>query len=107
MTSTVGGWFGSGPAKAKPAELVEFKPTATLTEAWKGDTGEANGHLFTRRPKVTDVLAAGGSRVVRIAVPTGNTVWKTDAGVKLSAGAGAGQGWCWRVAARANCWRWI
>ncbi len=46
MTSTVGGWFGSGPAKAKPAELVEFKPTASLIEAWKGDTGDAGGHLF-------------------------------------------------------------
>ena len=92
MTSTVGGWFGSGPAKAKPAELVEFKPTATLTEAWKGDTGDANGHLFHPQAEGDDVLAAGGSRVVRIAVPTGNTVWKTEAGVKLSAGAGAGQG---------------
>jgi outer membrane protein assembly factor BamB len=90
--STVGGWFGSGPAKAKPAELVEFKPTATLTEAWKGDTGDANGHLFHPQAEGDAVLAAGGSRVVRIAVPTGNTVWKTDAGVKLSAGAGAGQG---------------
>jgi len=38
------------------------------------------------------VFAAGGSRVVRLAVPTGNSVWKTDTGVKLSAGAGVGQG---------------
>ena len=30
MTSTVGGWFGHGPVKAKPAELVEFKPTVSL-----------------------------------------------------------------------------
>jgi len=29
---------------------------------------------------------------VRLAVPTGHTVWKTDTGVKLSAGAGAAQG---------------
>lgn len=92
MTSTVGGWFGSGPAKAKPAELVEFKPTATLAEAWKADTGDASGHLFHPQAEGEAVLAAGGSRVVRIAVPTGNTVWKTEAGVKLSAGAGAGQG---------------
>jgi len=92
MTSTVGGWFGSGPAKAKPAELVEFKPTATLAEAWKADTGDASGHLFHPQAEGDDVLAAGGSRVVRIAVPTGNTVWKTEVGVRLSAGAGAGQG---------------
>jgi len=90
--STVGGWFGSGPAKAKPAGLVEFKPTVNLTEAWKGETGDAGGYLFRPQVEGDDVLAAGGGRVVRIAVPTGNTVWKTDTGVKLSAGAGAGQG---------------
>lgn len=92
VTSTVGGWFGSGPAKAKPAELVEFKPTASLIEAWKADTGDADGHLFRPQAEGDDVLAAGGSRVVRIAIATGNTVWRSDAGVKLSAGAGAGQG---------------
>ena len=92
VTSTVGGWFGSGPAKAKPAELVEFKPTASLIEAWKADTGDADGHLFRPQAEGDDVLAAGGSRVVRIAIATGGTVWRSDTGVKLSAGAGAGQG---------------
>jgi outer membrane protein assembly factor BamB len=92
MTSTVGGWFGSGPAKAKPAELVEFKPTASLTEAWKGETGDASGYLLRPQAEGDDVFAAGGSRVVRIAVPTGNTVWKTDTEAKLSAGAGVGLG---------------
>ena len=92
MTSTVGGWFGSGPAKAKPAELVEFKPAATLTEAWKGDTGDAGPYLFRPQADGDAVFAAGGSQVVRLAVPTGNPVWKTDTGVKLSAGAGMGQG---------------
>jgi len=90
--STVGGWFGSGPAKAKPAALVEFKPTASLTEAWKGETGDTDGNLFRPQAEGDDVFAAGGSRVVRIAVANGNTVWKTDTGEKLSAGAGAGQG---------------
>ena len=92
MTSTVGGWFGHGPARAKPAELVEFKPTASLTEAWKGETGATGGYLFRPQVDGDDVFAAGGSRVVRIAVANGNTVWKTDTGAKLSAGAGAGQG---------------
>ncbi|MBW8307041.1 MAG: outer membrane protein assembly factor BamB [Thiobacillus sp.] len=90
--STVGGWFGSGPAKAKPAELVEFNPSAGLTEAWKGGTGNTAGHLFHPVAAGDDVFAAGGNQVVRIAVATGNTVWKTDAGVELSAGAGVGQG---------------
>lgn len=92
MTSTVGGWFGHGPAKAKPAELVEFKPTASLTEAWKAEVGDTGGYLFRPQLEGDDVFAAGGSRVVRIAVANGNTVWKTDTKAKLSAGAGAGQG---------------
>ncbi|MHB1144306.1 MAG: outer membrane protein assembly factor BamB [Thiobacillus sp.] len=92
MTSTVGGWFGSGPAKAKPAELIEFKPAASLAEAWKVDTGDTGGALFHPQAVGDDVIAAGGSRVVRIAVANGNAVWRTDTGVKLSAGAGAGQG---------------
>ena len=46
MTSTVGGWFGAGPAKAKPAELVDFKPSASLSEAWKVETGDPRfGHV--------------------------------------------------------------
>jgi len=90
--STVGGWFGSGPAKAKPAALVEFKPTASLTEAWKGETGDTDGNLFHPQAEGDDVFAAGGRQVVRIAVANGNTVWKTDTGEKLSAGTGAGQG---------------
>jgi outer membrane protein assembly factor BamB len=90
--STVGGWFGAGSAKAKPAELVEFKPTASLTEAWKAETGDADGYLFHPQVEGDDVLAAGGSRVVRIAVQSGKTVWNIETGVKLSAGAGVGQG---------------
>lgn len=90
--STVSGWFGHGPAKPKPAALVEFKPAANLTEAWKGETGDTDGFLFHPQAAGDDVFAAGGRRVVRIAIANGNTVWKTDAGSKLSAGAGVGQG---------------
>ena len=89
--STVSGWFGAGPAKAKPAELVDFKPTINLTEAWKSETGYAGGYLLRPQLEGGDVLAAGGGRVERIAVANGIAIWKTETGVKLSAGAGAGQ----------------
>ena len=90
--STVGGWFGSGAPKPKPAELVEFKPTASLAEAWKGETGDAAGHLFHPQADGDDLFAAGGSRVARFAVASGNPVWREDTGVRLSAGAGVGEG---------------
>jgi outer membrane protein assembly factor BamB len=90
--STVSEWVGIDPARAKPAALVEFTPTAALVEAWKADSGDANNYLFRPQAEGDDVFAAGGTQVVRIAVATGKPVWTSDAGVKLSAGAGAGQG---------------
>lgn len=88
MTRTVGGWFGAGPAKAKPAELVDFQPSATLTEAWKAETGDAGGYLLQPQAEGDDVFAAGGGRVVRVAVPTGSLAWREETGVRISAGAG-------------------
>ncbi|MFP5409415.1 MAG: outer membrane protein assembly factor BamB [Gammaproteobacteria bacterium] len=88
VSNTVGGWFGSGSSRPKPAELVEFKPAATLTEAWKAETGDAGGYLLQPQAEGDDAFAAGGGRVVRIAVPTGQVAWRSETGVKLSAGAG-------------------
>jgi len=89
--STVGGWFGGTP-KAKPAELVDFTPAASLAEAWKGETGDAAGHVFHPQADGDNLFAAGGSRVARFAVDSGRLVWREDVGVKLSAGAGVGEG---------------
>jgi outer membrane protein assembly factor BamB len=90
--STVEGWLGSGPTKAKPAELAEFKPAASLTEAWKAETGDIGGYLFSPQAEGDAVAAAGGSWVANIAAPTGKLAWRIDTGIKLSAGAGMGQG---------------
>jgi outer membrane protein assembly factor BamB len=90
--STVSGWFGHGPARPKPAALVDFKPAASLTEAWKSEAGDTGGYLLRPQVEGGDVFAAGGSRVVGIAVANGSTLWKTDTGAKLTAGTGAGQG---------------
>lgn len=92
VTKTVGGWFGSSPAKAKPAELVDFKPSATLAEAWKVETGDTGARLLRPQLAGDDVVAAGGSRVVRIAVSNGSTVWRQEVEAKLTAGAAAGEG---------------
>ena len=90
--STVGDWFGMGPAKAKPSPLVEFTASARLTEAWKADSGESNGYLFSQQADGDAVYAAGKDRVVSIGVSSGRTNWKFGADGKLSAGAGVGQG---------------
>jgi outer membrane protein assembly factor BamB len=90
--TTIGGWFGSGPSRAEPAKLVAFEPKAALVEAWKADTDDAEGYLFRPQAEGDAVVAAGGRRVARIAVANGATVWRSDVGVRLSTGAGAGQG---------------
>ncbi len=90
--TTIGGWFGSGPSKPEPAKLVAFQPKAALTEAWEVDTDDTEGYLFRPQAEGDAVVAAAGERVVRIAVANGATVWRSDVGVKLSAGAGVGQG---------------
>jgi outer membrane protein assembly factor BamB len=89
---TVGGWFGSGPAKAKPAALVDFAPSASLTEAWKAATGDTGGYLLRPQADGEDVFAAGGGRVARLAVGNGDLAWRHDTGMELSAGAGTGLG---------------
>ncbi len=88
--STVGGWFGSGAVKAKPAELADFKPTASLTEAWKVDTGDTGNYLFHPQADGDHMIVVGGSVVARVAVGNGSMAWRTDTAVKLSAGAGVG-----------------
>lgn len=90
--TTIGGWFGSGPSKPEPAKLVAFQPKAALTEAWKVDTDDTEGYLFRPQAEGDAVVAAAGERVVRIAVANGATMWRSDVGVKLSTGAGVGQG---------------
>jgi len=54
--STVGGWFDSGPAKEKPAELVEFKPTASLAEAGRAKRATPPVICFRPWPKATTSL---------------------------------------------------
>ena len=88
---TVSDWFGMGPSKAKPAPLVEFTASAKLAEAWKADSGDSKGYLFSPQADGDAVYAAGNDRVVSVGLSSGRTNWKVDAG-KLSAGAGVGQG---------------
>jgi len=90
--STVGGWFGAGTDRVKPAELVEIKPGVALLEAWKVDAGDVGGKLLQPVLAGEDVVAVGGSRITRIAVSNGNVIWRSEAGARLSAGAGAGNG---------------
>ncbi|MFT3896174.1 MAG: outer membrane protein assembly factor BamB [Thermomonas sp.] len=98
--STVKGWFGgkdkAGEAATKPAELVEFAPSATVTRLWSAKAGGGEGRLGARQgPAVADgrVYAAaveGGVRAFDL--QTGATVWTYASKLPLSGGPGVGDG---------------
>ena len=71
--STVGGWFGAGSGQGQTGRTRRIQADrAALAKAWKVDTGDTAGYLFHPQADGDDVFAAGGSRVVRIAVASGN-----------------------------------
>lgn len=90
---TVGGWFGSNAAKeaAKPAPLVEFKPSVVVNEAWKASVGDAGGRVLSPAVDSDAVFAVSSGNVVRLNLQNGAQVWKFDPAARLTAGAGAGQ----------------
>ncbi len=97
--TTVKGWFGNkNDAKAarKPAELVEFTPSATVTRLWSAKAGDGNEKLgLTQGPVVADgrVYAAaieGGVRAFDL--QTGALVWQHKTDLEISGGPGAGEG---------------
>lgn len=99
--TTVKGWFGGKDkggdnAASKPAELVEFAPTATVTKLWSAKAGDGENRIGARQgPAVADghVYAAaveGGVRAFDL--QTGATVWTYSSKLPLSGGPGAGDG---------------
>ena len=97
--STVGGWFGAGAPKVKPAALVEFKPSADLSEAWKAESGESGGYLLRPQAEGGDVFAVGGRRMVRIAVGNGGATMREP---DCPPARASGWAWRWPAAPRAR-----
>lgn len=85
-------WF-TQDAREKPAPLVEFKPTANAGIAWRGSVGAAGGYVFTPAAFGGSMYAAGRDGwIARFDAESGRMLWRIDAGRKLSAGVGAGDG---------------
>nr|MBL8456321.1 outer membrane protein assembly factor BamB [Zoogloeaceae bacterium] len=83
--SSLNPFASSGP---KPAELVEFRETASLSRLWEARIGSAGPHEFT--PAIVDdniYAAAHNGEVVRL--DAGRRVWTANAGKRLSAGVGS------------------
>lgn len=93
---TVGGWFGFGgnaPAKAKTAELADFRPSASLARAWEAQVGAGKPYVFSPGSDGEAIYVAGkDGRVARVDLASGREAWRIDAGMTLSAGVGVGAG---------------
>jgi len=79
-------WFSSNK---KPGPLPEFTGTANPTVAWQIAIGKASPGLAPGVTANAIYAAAASGTIVRIDPATGATVWRIDAGKKLSAGVGA------------------
>ncbi len=93
MGSRVGGWFEPGVPRAKPAELTEFKPAATLTRRWDAGVGTGGGFAFAPASDGQAIFAAGrDGRIVKLDPATGRELARAEAGKPLSSGVGLGDG---------------
>lgn len=91
--SSIGGWFGSGEAEIKPAELPIFQPSASMTRLWEVNVGTGLPYSFTLASDGQAVYAAGrDGRILKIDAATGRELGRIETGRRLSAGVGVGEG---------------
>jgi outer membrane protein assembly factor BamB len=84
-------------SRPKPAELVQFKTTLQVTEAWSGRFGKGTESQYV---KLTPAYADGkiftadrDGRVMAVSVAKGDTVWELrDKKQRISGGPGVGEG---------------
>lgn len=83
-------WFsGKKPVNA-PAPLVEFTPTQKARTVWSVSVPKAGTYAFSPVLAGDSVYAAGASgTIVRINAASGQSVWRIDANMKLTAGVGS------------------
>ena len=92
--STVTGWFSMDDDEdpRRPAELVDFEPTATLQRLWSVGIGKGQGEgLFRLRPVIAGELiyaASSDGRVVAVERESGRKRWEQRLEKSLSGGVG-------------------
>lgn len=83
--------FGTRDTGVKPAQLIEFRPTALARVLWQGNVGSGGSSVFYPFHDAGSVFAAGkDGQLARYDSATGRQVWRVDTGQKLSGGVGAG-----------------
>lgn len=87
-------WFGGSSNLEPPAELVDFKPAATVTEVWSRDIGKGPREQFLKLSPAmqSDTLYVSDvkGRVRAIAADSGDERWRVDLDMDVTAGLGLG-----------------
>jgi outer membrane protein assembly factor BamB len=79
-----------GSDVVKPAELVDFKPSAKARVAWRASVGEAKPFVFAPAFYNGSVYAASRAGLLaRLDAANGKQIWRVDTKEKLSGGVGA------------------
>lgn len=85
--------FSSKSEKNTPAVLTEIKTTMSIKASWTVPVGAAGNYLFTPASVAQNVYAAAADgTLIRVEVASGRTVWKINAGMRLTAGVGVDAG---------------
>lgn len=81
--------FSHKETRNPPAPLVDFKPSVNVRTIWSASVGKADGFVFSPALANGSVFAAAANgTVTRIDAATGRSVWRIDAGTRLTAGVG-------------------
>jgi outer membrane protein assembly factor BamB len=88
--SAINPFSSKAPPKNPPAALSEFKPSLTVRTVWTSSVGKAGDYTFSPAITANGVFAAAADgTLVRVELSTGREVWRTNAGVALTAGVGS------------------
>lgn len=82
--------FASKPSpRTQPAPLVEFKSSMNVRTAWTASVGKSEKYTFSPAFVGNAIYAASeGGSISKIDAATGRSIWRIDAGAKLTAGVG-------------------
>lgn len=90
-------WFEGDEKEANaPAELVDFKPTLRIRDAWSAGTGDGNDILRLALAPASDgtriFTADNDGRISAFDAARGKRLWRTNVKLPLAGGPGVGSG---------------
>ncbi len=91
IKDTYNNWFGASVPAAKPAELVQIRPTVNPKIAWQSTVGAADRTVFFPSVSGNTVWAAGAAgQITAFAANTGAVTTRFEAGQRIASGVASG-----------------